>query len=285
MHKWLAVAAVFLGWVACTVPNDDPFIAADVPGTGGGGVVDAAASAAKKDAGASSRGGVTGAGGSSVIQSIDAAALPDVSLPNTGGIEVPSSNEVPVVNTGGTSPLMNTGGTPPPPLPPPLPLPPPPIDTARFNFESGAQDWVDLGVGNTREPGSAPVVSSERAFLGSKSLKYSVIVMDSNRHERIFGVVGSKIGELPAGRTISFQVWVPTGHKIETLSAFVQTRIGGSWKSDDRKPSQFTANAWTQMNIPIPQSYAGQEPLELGVRLVFNGPWTGEVYVDSVNVQ
>lgn len=187
--------------------------------------------------------------------------------PGTGGV-------VATGGTPGTGGVVATGGT-----------PPQLSDTARFNFETSTQNWVDLGGANGREMGTQPVRSADRAYAGEYSLRYPIIVTKNGPSERLVGVVAANIGDLPSGQAITFQVWVPPGHKITTLQGFAQTRATASWQQDQRTGAEIGTAAWTQLRVPIPATFTGQEPLELGVRVTVNGQWSGDVYIDSVRVQ
>ncbi len=287
--SFLVVAAAL--W-ACTVPADDdasvlPADQADasVGGVGGkgpaqgghGGLLLADASGGAKpplDAGAeddaaATGGAVAGAGGLGGAMA-------------TGGMMTGGTMATGGMMTGGvmaTGGMMATGGGggqqdmyPP--------------DTTRFNFEQSTQNWVDLGASRgTQAVGLAPARTTERSFGGMASLRYEINVPHGTR-ERLVGVVTKdRIGPLPVGATVTYQVWVPEGHKISDLQGFMQTTTSGSWVSEGRSGSQIGAGAWTQLSIRVPESYAGRDPLELGVRLLVNGPWSGVVYIDAVHVQ
>ena len=302
MAKWAFVAAAALVW-ACTVPADLPpeADAGDLAMGGSGGAL-AATGGRNQGGAAAGAGGVLGMGGVPDTGGAAGADPGSGGAPATGGMlgagGTPATGGTPgtggVVATGGTpgtGGMLATGGTPgtggtvatggspgtggTPVL----------TDTARFNFEASKQNWVDLGVGASREAGLPPVRSADRSYAGDHSLRYPIVVTKNGTSERLVGVVGPNIGDLPQGQAITFQVWVPTGHKITALQAFVQTRAQGSWQQDQRSGDQIGTAAWTQMRVPIPASFAGQEPLELGVRVTVNGPWLGDVYIDSIRVQ
>lgn len=229
-------------------------------------------------------GGELGGGGAAVTGGIGGSVATG-GTPGTGGVVATggtpgTGGSVATGGTPGTGGVVATGGT-----PGTGGTTPVLTDTARFNFETSTQGWTDLGVGTSREPGLAPVRSSDRAYAGDYSLRYPIVVTKNNTSERLAGVVAGGIGDLPPGKTITFQVWVPPGHKITTLQGFVQTRAANSWQQDQRTGEQIGTAAWTQLSVPIPPSFAGQDPLELGVRVTVNGQWSGDVYIDSVRVQ
>ena len=259
----LVLVATAVVW-ACTVPADlDP----NVNGVGGMNGGHAGSSA--------------GFGGKAGTSPPDAAA-PDMDaplateagvLPMGGAAGGGMAGGTGGANTGGMAGVGGTGN---------VPVNPP--DSADFNFEQNTQGWEDLpnpaGV-----MGKAPDQARERQYNGAASLKYTIDV-PGGEHVRIVGLpTKSGIGPLPTGTLVTFQVWVPLGHKLKQLEAFVQNIATGQRIGETRAGAQLGTEAWSQFTITIPNASVGKDQAQLGVRFVVTGPWTGSIYIDSVDVQ
>jgi hypothetical protein len=171
------------------------------------------------------------------------------------------------------------GSTTPTPAPAPLPPPPPPpgyptSDPAPFNFETGAQGWK--GGGSLIKGVS---VSSARAWAGSQSLAVS-LTGTVNGLSKVY-VPGAAV---PAGRTITLRVWLPSGSRISALQPYVQQGAAGGWRWTGTwiPITSLQAGGWNSVTLQVPSGAVS--PLhELGLELFTNGTWTGAVHVDSVS--
>ncbi|HEX6273347.1 MAG TPA: hypothetical protein VFZ53_09910 [Polyangiaceae bacterium] len=144
-------------------------------------------------------------------------------------------------------------------------------DTARYNFESGVQGWTSSG-------GMITGVSSSttRAFAGARSLAVAFNGPAGSQFARV-GAPG-----VPAGRTVTYRVWFPSGSRITAIQPYVlQGAAGGwAWTGTWRATSGLSSNAWNTITVGVP---AGAQALhELGVNFVTDGTWTGTAYVDAV---
>ncbi|WP_257453571.1 hypothetical protein [Archangium lipolyticum] len=162
--------------------------------------------------------------------------------------------------------------------PPPPPPPPPPgnpgNDTAPYNFESGTQGWTFTGPVVT---GVSP--STARAWAGRGSLAVTL--------------GGTAAGKSPvsvanpaatAGKTVSFRVWVPAGHRISGVQPYVQQGAAGgwAWKGSWTDGTALKAGEWNTVTVQVPANAVG--PLhQLGVELFTDAAWSGTVHVDSVS--
>lgn len=162
------------------------------------------------------------------------------------------------------------------------------IDDARFNFEASTQQWGDItGSRHANHVVQAPVLSKERSFAGNGSLEFSIVAgADAVVPQvRAVGVVSGAIGTLPPGATVTYRLWVPTGHRINWVEAFIQTFTSGSWKSTSKSGFQLETNAWNTFTVVVPETYVNQGPLELGLLFNTAAAWSGKVWVDSIDVK
>jgi hypothetical protein len=87
---------------------------------------------------------------------------------------------------------------------------------------------------------------------------------------------------VPAGATVTYRVWIPSGSRIGAIQPYVlQGAAGGwTWTGAYRSSSQLTANAWNTVTVTVPSNAAALH--ELGVQFITNATWSGTAYVDSV---
>jgi hypothetical protein len=160
------------------------------------------------------------------------------------------------------------------PVPLPSPTPTPTGDTAPYNFETGTQGWARTG--------ALPATlssSTARAWSGSGSLAVALAGTTS-------GMARIAVGNaaVPAGRTVSFRLWVPAGSRISGVQPFLQQGATGNWQwSGTWIPiTSLRAGEWNTITLQVPSTAAS--PLyQLGVELFTNAAWSGTVHLDSVS--
>lgn len=143
-------------------------------------------------------------------------------------------------------------------------------DTARYNFESGAQAWVGSGVGSVAG-------TTERAFAGTGSLK---VVLGAAAGD---GSVKVPSPSVPAGATVTFHVWVPAASTLTAVQPYaLQGAAGGwAWAGSWRSISSLQAGNWNTITVTVPSNAAALA--ELGVVFSLSGAGGGAAaYVDSV---
>jgi hypothetical protein len=143
-------------------------------------------------------------------------------------------------------------------------------DTARYNFESGAQAWVGSGVGSVAR-------SVDRAFAGTGALK---VVLGAAAGD---GSVKVASPAVPAGATVTFHVWVPVGSTLTAVQPYaLQGAAGGwAWAGSWRAASSLQVGNWNTITVTVPSNAAALA--ELGVVFSLSGASGGAAaYVDSV---
>jgi hypothetical protein len=178
-----------------------------------------------------------------------------------GGLAIPASGST---STGETEP------PPPAPVPPPAPAP----GTTAFDFESSTQGWTRWGA-----IVQGLSLSTTQAFTGSRSLELKVAGTANG-----LGKVSVSGSSVPAGRTVSFRVWLPTGSRITALQPFLLQGAGGGWKWSGSwiGASALKAGAWNTVTLPVPAD-AVSPFQELGLEIFTDAWWTGSLYVDAVS--
>jgi hypothetical protein len=147
-------------------------------------------------------------------------------------------------------------------------------DTAQYNFESSAQSWTHSG-GII----SSVARSTTRAFSGSASLAVNLSGAAAGSQQAYVASPST-----PAGRTVTYHVWIPTGSQITSIQPYVQQGAGGGWlwTGSWRSISSLTAGAWNTITVTVP-SNAVTPLYQLGVQFSTGAAWTGTCYVDTVS--
>jgi len=146
-------------------------------------------------------------------------------------------------------------------------------DSAQYNFESGAQSWASSGAGV-----ASAARSTDRAFAGTGSLK---VVLGSAAGD---GSVKVASPSVPAGATLTFRVWIPSGSALSAVQPYaLQGASGGwAWSGSWRAVSSLQAGAWNTLTVALPSNAAALA--EIGVMFTLSGASGGAAaYVDSVS--
>ncbi|MCY1082269.1 hypothetical protein [Archangium lansingense] len=158
--------------------------------------------------------------------------------------------------------------------PTPTPTPTPGPDTATYSFESGTQGWTFSGA-----LVKGVTASTAKAYAGSRSL--AVTMGGTAAGMSRVSVLNAAV---PAGRTVSFRVWIPAGSRITGLQPYVQQGSTGGWLWTGAwvAPTSLKAGDWSTVTVKLPTNAVS--PLhQLGLELFTDAAWSGTVYVDSVS--
>ena len=143
-------------------------------------------------------------------------------------------------------------------------------DGAQYNFESSTQSWTAGGA-----PITGIATSMTQKFAGAKSLAVS-----------FNGAAGSSSVSIatpstPAGKTVTFHVWIPSGSQISSIQPYAQDH-NWAWSGTWKAIGSLQTNAWNTITVAIPSNAA--TPVQgLGVQFATSGSWTGTCYVDSIS--
>ena len=146
-------------------------------------------------------------------------------------------------------------------------------DTSQYGFESGTQGWASSG-------GMITGVSSStaQAFTGTHSLavQFSGTAADTRQ-------VFLNAPPIPAGKTVTFHVWVPAGSGLTAVQPYVMQGAGGNyqWTGDYQPISTLTPGAWNTLTLTVPAN-AVTPLFQTGVQFFTGGPWSGTCYVDAI---
>lgn len=146
-------------------------------------------------------------------------------------------------------------------------------DTSQYNFEGGAQGWVSSG-GMI----SGVATSSVQVFAGAKSLAVTFNGSGADAQQVLVSAPAT-----PAGKTITFHLWFPSGSAISAIQPYALEGAGGgwAWTGNWQSTANLTPNAWNTITVTLPANAV--TPLDqIGVQFFTSGAWTGTCYVDTV---
>jgi hypothetical protein len=140
-------------------------------------------------------------------------------------------------------------------------------DTAQYGFEKSTQGWaIDGSKGSVSR-------STAMHFAGGASLALKIHGKDANR-------VAVMNPSIPAGRRVTFHVWVPA-HGITSVQPFVQQPKTYKWLGAWTAMSNLKGNAWNTIVLTVPKGWAPPE-FALGMEATGDGTSSPTVYLDSV---
>jgi aryl-phospho-beta-D-glucosidase BglC (GH1 family) len=142
-------------------------------------------------------------------------------------------------------------------------------DPSKFHFETDTQRW---SVSGSQITGIATSVAQHYAGRQSLAVNFGGANAGTSSLDLSDVVV-------PAGATVTFRVWVPAGHAISGIEAYLQDY---HWAWTARGQGSLTANVWNAVTLTLPPNAAA--PLKrLGLRFSTGAAWTGTVYVDAID--
>lgn len=142
-------------------------------------------------------------------------------------------------------------------------------DPAKFSFETDTQRWTASGAQI-----AGIVTSTAQHFAGKQSL--AVNFEGATAGQSSLNWAGAVV---PAGATVTFHVWVPAGHQVTSIEAYLQDY---NWAYTSRSYGSFTAGAWNTLTVQVPPG--ATSPLQqLGLKFTTGAAWTGTLYVDSID--
>ena len=142
-------------------------------------------------------------------------------------------------------------------------------DPAQYHFETDPQGWyggggIISGVSN----------STVQKYAGNQSLAVNFNYTTASNSSVTLNDVPA-----PAGATITFRVWIPSGHKISTIEPIVQDY---NWGWSQNWYGSLNGNAWNTLTVTVPST--ATIPLKrLNLKFTTNGGWTNTCYVDSIS--
>jgi hypothetical protein len=139
----------------------------------------------------------------------------------------------------------------------------------KYNFEANTQ-------GFRTDSGSGLSVSTARAFSGSRSLAVSM-----NGSAASSGLVYIPNPALPAGKTVTFHIWIPTTAGLNSIQPYVMDK-NWSWTGAWKAGSSLTAGAWNTVTVAVPVGVVA--PLQqLGLEISTSRGYGQPIFVDAIS--
>jgi len=148
-----------------------------------------------------------------------------------------------------------------------LPAPAPSFKV-QYDFERGGE-W-------TGRDGVVSAIARSRAhaFMGFKSMQLDLIGSSASAGR----VWTAPVTSPPAGRTVSFRVFIPSGAPISAVQPYL---ADGNWVWAQSYNTNLPRDAWVTMTAVVPQNAA--LPLkEIGVKFYTSAAYTGPVFLDAI---
>lgn len=153
-------------------------------------------------------------------------------------------------------------------------------DNTKVNFEDGTLQGF-----TTNSPATTFSVTNEKAFQGTKSLKWDAV---GSTDGKVDAVVNSSTPVLTPGQTMTFRVWIPEGAPIKTLQPFVmphdaawsQIEWYSAWKSYD----MVNKGQWNEFTVTLPLTAdTSLTQTQFGIQVETSTEGNFTLYVDSID--
>jgi len=145
-------------------------------------------------------------------------------------------------------------------------------DPSRYNFESGTQGWQASGGAVTG------VASSDlHSFNGDRSLAVFILNQVDTQKAQVLSP------GVPAGRTITFRIWINSNSGLSAIQPFVLEGASGGWRwtGSYKSIGQLRLDGWNAIQVTVPSDAT---PLySLGVEFFSDGSNANTAYIDSVD--
>jgi len=150
-------------------------------------------------------------------------------------------------------------------------------DNSKIGFESDNEGFY---TGSTTT--TALSVSSNKAFKGNSSLKVDIAgTVDGKTDAKI----DTKV--IPAGSTVTFRIWVPSGAPIKSIQAYCMphntdwsvTKWNAKWSGYDN----LIKDGWNEFTFILPEDTDMTYAQQLGIQVETYGEGNFSLYLDSID--
>jgi hypothetical protein len=210
-----------------------------------------------------------------VTPEVDATTEPDIAMPDA---TPPPPDAAPVTPDAGSDLAPDVGPTG---VSPDASISPP---TLRYTFETSTQGWTDLRFDYYKRPRTSVVRSTTRAQQGRYALEIGIDTMHNYTTPTIGVVVNQQI---PAGTTITYQIWFPAGGAIQAVQPYVLYYRPGNveprWGGDNVIPTKDLQPAkWNRITHQVPADVDARGVVEVGMEWRTSGNQQVKVYMDAI---
>jgi phage replication-related protein YjqB (UPF0714/DUF867 family)/3D (Asp-Asp-Asp) domain-containing protein len=145
-------------------------------------------------------------------------------------------------------------------------------DPSRYGFENGTQGWQSSG-------GAIAGLSSSdlHSFYGDRSLAVSILGQVDTQQAYVLSP------GVPAGKTITFRIWVPVNSGLSAIQPYVMEGSAGGWRwtGTYKTIGQLRLGEWNALQVIVPSD--ATLLYSLGVEFFSDGSNANSAYIDSIN--
>ncbi|MHB8065950.1 MAG: PKD domain-containing protein, partial [Ruminiclostridium sp.] len=153
-------------------------------------------------------------------------------------------------------------------------------DNAEVNFEDGSLNGF-----TSNTTASALSVTSEKAFQGTKSLKWDAT---GSVDGKVDAEINSSVPVLAPGQTMTFRVWIPADAPIKTIQPFVMPHDASwgkiEWYSAWKSYDTVNKGSWNEFTVTLPLTAdTTLTQVQYGVQVETSAEGNFTMYVDSID--
>lgn len=150
-------------------------------------------------------------------------------------------------------------------------------DISKIGFEADIEGFY------TGSPETAVLsLSNEKAYKGNSSLKVDIAVSADGMSD---AKVDTKV--IPAGSTITFRIWVPSGAPITAIQAYCMPHnddwSDAKWNAKWGGYEYLTKDDWNEFSFVLPEDTNMDYAQQLGIQVETSGEGEFGLYVDSID--
>lgn len=154
-------------------------------------------------------------------------------------------------------------------------------DNSKIGFESDMEGFYTQTLESTTLS-----LSTEKAYKGNGSLRVDIAgAADSMSDAKIDKTGTSQI--IPAGSTITFRIWIPSGAPIAAIQAYCMPHNAdwsdAVWNAKWGGYEYLTKDAWNEFSFVLPEDTNMDYAQQLGIQVETSGEGDFRLYMDSID--
>lgn len=150
-------------------------------------------------------------------------------------------------------------------------------DNSKIGFETSIEEFYT----QTTETTSLSL-SNEKAYKGNSSLKVDIA---GAADEMSDAKIDSKV--IPAGSTITFRIWIPSGAPITAIQAYCMPHNAdwsdAKWNAKWGGYEFLTKDDWNDFSFVLPEDTDMSYAQQLGIQVETSGEGDFSLYIDSID--
>jgi PKD repeat protein len=150
-------------------------------------------------------------------------------------------------------------------------------DNSKIGFETDIEEFYT----QTSETTNLSL-SSEKAYKGNSSLKVDIAVTEDGMSD---AKIDTKV--IPAGSTITFRIWIPSGAPLTAIQAYCMPHNAdwsdAQWNAKWGGYEFLTKDDWNEFTFVLPENTDMSYAQQLGIQVETSGEGDFSLYVDSID--